>query len=164
MDHLETQRLHLRPLTFDDVPALTEGLFTDPQVTWDGQVYGEADAHALVEAKRRHLEEHGFGMLGVEDRASGELLGYAGVQHLEGGDELELGYYLRRSAWGRGLGTELARLLTDAAFRELGTDTIVAVVRPQNAASKHVLEKTGFRSDGLGHHYGEDVEVWRVRH
>ena len=62
MDHLATKRLRLRPLTFDDVPALTEGLFTDPQVTWDGQVYGEADAHALVEAKRRHLAEHGFGM------------------------------------------------------------------------------------------------------
>ena len=163
MRHLETDRLRLRPLTLDDVPALTEGLFSDPKVTWDGRVYGEADARALVEAKGRHLELHGFGMLGVEDKATGELIGYAGLQHLEGGDEIELGYYLRRSAWGRGFGTELARASIEAAFRDLGCDALVAVVRPQNAASKHVLGKAGFQFDGLGHHYGEDVEVWRLR-
>ena len=92
-----------------------------------------------------------------------ELIGFAGLQHLEGGDEIELGYDLRRSAWGRGFGTELARASIEAAFRDLGHDALVAVVRPQNAASRHVLGKAAFRFDGLGHHYGEDVEVWRPR-
>lgn len=160
IDEIVTERLRLRPLTLDDVPALYNGLFADPEVTWDGAVYTMAETASSVESKQRHLEEYGFGMLAVTDQDSGEVIGYAGLQHLEGGPEVELGYYLRRSAWGRGLGTEIARALIQTAFGELHLGRVVAVVRPENAASKRVLLKAGLRSAGYGRHYDEDVEVW----
>ena len=155
-----TERLRLRPLTLDDVPALYDGLFSDPEVTWDGAVYTLAETASSVESKLRHLEEYGFRMLAVTDQDTGEVIGYAGLQHLEGGPEVELGYYLRRSAWGCGRGTELARALVQTASGELALGRVVAVVRPENAASKRVLLKAGLRSAGYGRHYDEDVEVW----
>ncbi len=75
---------------------------------------------------------------------------------------MELGYYLGRPAWGRGLATELARALVADALDALGLKRIVAVVRPENAASRRVLAKAGLHPVGTGHHYGADVEVWAI--
>jgi len=81
---------------------------------------------------------------------------------LEDGPEVEIGYYLGRRAWGRGLATELAHALVDRAFGDLELRRLVAVVRPENEASKRVLAKAGLHPDGLEHHYGADVELWSM--
>jgi RimJ/RimL family protein N-acetyltransferase len=159
---LETPRLILRPLREDDAEALHTAVYGDPAVTWDGTAVTLEDTRAAVAAKVAHHAERGFGMLAVIDRADGSVLGFGGLQHLEGGPEVEVGYYLARRAWGRGLGTEIARAAVGWGFRMLGLERIVAVVRPGNAASKGVLAKAGLRFDHRAHHYGEDVEVWAV--
>jgi RimJ/RimL family protein N-acetyltransferase len=82
---------------------------------------------------------------------------------MEGGPEVEIGYYLGRRAGGRGLGPGLAHALVDRALDELELDRLVAVVRPENEASKRVLTKVGLHPEGRGRHYGADVEVWARR-
>jgi ribosomal-protein-alanine N-acetyltransferase len=152
----------LRPLRAGDAEALHAAVYADPEVTWDGGVHTLEEARDALAAKLAHYEEHGFGMLAVIDRADGSVLGYAGLQHMEGGPEVEVGYYLARRSWGRGLGTEIARASVEHGFGVLGLERIVAVVRPGNAASKGVLAKAGLRFDHRAHHYGEDVEVWVI--
>jgi len=120
------------------------------------------ESRAALEAKLRHVEEHGFGLLAVIDGGSGEFLGYAGLQHLEGGPEVEIAYYLGRAAWGRGLATEIARALVAHAFADLGLDRVVAVVRPENTASQRVLGKAGLRFEREARHYDADVQVWAL--
>ncbi len=159
---IETPRLRLRPLRPDDLRALHATVYGDPAVAWDGRAHTLEEAREALEAKLRHAEEHGFGALAVEDRAQGAFLGWAGLQHLEGGPEVELGYYLGRAAWGRGLATELARALVAHARETLGLARLVAVVRPENAASQGVLAKAGLRPVGRGRHYDADVQVWAV--
>jgi RimJ/RimL family protein N-acetyltransferase len=95
-----------------------------------------------------HQERHGFSKWGVRERASGELVGDCGIQLLEGGPDVELGFHLRRSVWGRGYATEAARACLDAAFAGLGLDEVIAIVAPGNAASVRVLEKIGMRPAG----------------
>jgi RimJ/RimL family protein N-acetyltransferase len=95
-----------------------------------------------------HQEGHGFSKWGVWERASGTLIGDCGIQLLEGGPDVELGFHLRRSAWGRGYATEAARACLDAAFTGLGLNEVVAIVAPGNAASARVLEKIGMRPAG----------------
>jgi RimJ/RimL family protein N-acetyltransferase len=92
------------------------------------------------------------------DRAGGELLGGCGLKpaldaRYAGGmaygpGEVELGYGLRRSSWGSGLATELARALVRKAFRALGAAWVVASVMVGNGASIRVLEKAGLRQVG----------------
>jgi ribosomal-protein-alanine N-acetyltransferase len=159
---IETTRLRLRALRPDDLQELHDVVFSDPAVTWDGSVGTLEDARRSLDAKMRHVEEHGFGMMAVVDRDDGALLGFAGLQHMESGPEVEIGYYLGRRAWGRGLATELAHALVERAFSELELHRLVAVVRPENEASKRVLAKAGLHFERLEHHYGADVELWSL--
>jgi [ribosomal protein S5]-alanine N-acetyltransferase len=159
---IETSRLRLRPLRPDDLQDLHDVVFSDPAVTWDGSTGTLEDTRRALDAKLRHFEEHGFGMMAVVDRGDGALLGYAGLQWLEDGPDVEIGYYLGRRAWGRGLATELAHALVERAFGDLELTRLVAVVRPENEASKRVLAKAGLHPEGLAHHYGADVELWSM--
>jgi ribosomal-protein-alanine N-acetyltransferase len=77
------------------------------------------------------------------------LIGDCGLQPLEHrGPEVELGYDLHPSAWGRGLATEAACEVVRQAFGPLGLEHIVAVVKPDHVASQRVLEKAGLRHTG----------------
>jgi RimJ/RimL family protein N-acetyltransferase len=75
-------------------------------------------------------------------------VGDCGIQLLEGGPDVELGFHLRRSAWGQGYATEAARSCLAAAFAGLGLDQVIAIVAPGNAASARVLEKIGMQRAG----------------
>ncbi len=57
----------------------------------------------------------------------------------------ELGYHLRRQYWGMGLAEEAGRAVVNFAFENLRAKALFAGHHPENAASKRVLEKLGFR-------------------
>ena len=59
--------------------------------------------------------------------------------------EVELGYRLRRSAWGKGYATEGSRALIDKGFAELGVQRVVASTMVVNAASRRVMENAGLK-------------------
>lgn len=59
--------------------------------------------------------------------------------------EAELGYRLRRSAWGKGYATEGARALIHKGFTELGVRRIYAQTMAVNRASRRVMEKCGLK-------------------
>ena len=81
-------------------------------------------------------------------------MGEAGLQYLEAGPDIELGYTLARAAWGRGYATEAARAVLRWGFAGLRLHRIVAVADPANAASLHVLEKLGMTRRGRRECYG----------
>ena len=58
-------------------------------------------------------------------------------------DEIELGYRLRKEAWGKGYGTEGSRALIRKGFTELGVRRVVASTYQDNLASQRVMEKAG---------------------
>ena len=71
--------------------------------------------------------------------------------------EVEVGYRLQKSAWGRGLATEGARALVRYGMFELGLDRVVGLTHPDNVPSKHVLMKSGLQPRGMGHYYDKDL-------
>ncbi len=60
-----------------------------------------------------------------------------------GRDEVELGYRLKRSAWGKGYATEGSRALIRKGFTELGVRRVFAQTMAVNTASRRVMEKAG---------------------
>jgi ribosomal-protein-alanine N-acetyltransferase len=151
---LLTPRLRLRPLVADDLDDLV-AVYTHPLVAaW----IGPHSRERVEEELHRHIgyqARYGWSFWAVEERATGRFIGDCGLQPLEGhGPEVELGYDLHPDAWGRGLGTEAARATVDAAFGPLGLDHLVAVVRPEHAASRRVLENAGLRETGELTAYG----------
>lgn len=63
--------------------------------------------------------------------------------------EVEVGYWLGEPYWGRGVATEVVRVLTERAFELPGVVRVFAGVHADNAASMRVLEKNGFEREGL---------------
>jgi RimJ/RimL family protein N-acetyltransferase len=63
-------------------------------------------------------------------------------------EEMELGYRLKRSAWGCGLATEGSRALLQAAFQEWHHDKVCARTLVSNRASQRVMQKIGLTFEG----------------
>jgi RimJ/RimL family protein N-acetyltransferase len=149
---LETDRLVLRRFTRDDVDALVE-LDSDPEVTHfitNGAATPreEVEDDILPRFLWYYATYPGYGFWAVTEKATGEFIGWF---HLRPNpdhpipDEPELGYRLRRAAWGRGYATEGSRALVDRAFAELGARRVFAETMAVNVASRRVMEKVGMR-------------------
>lgn len=80
----------------------------------------------------------------------GQLAGTGGLEIREGPFRCaELGYLLHPDYWGKGIATEAAQLLLRFAFDTLRLHRVEAVTRPDNIASRRVLEKLGMTEEGL---------------
>jgi RimJ/RimL family protein N-acetyltransferase len=143
---LTTPRLWLRPFGPADFDA-AHAVYADPEVMrWvgHGAHRSTAETRAALRGYADALAARGYGFVAVVERASGDLIGDAGLHPLGGrGPDIEVGYTLARSAWGRGYGTEAARALVEYAFAALDAPRVVAQVEPDNLPSRHVLEKLG---------------------
>ena len=89
-----------------------------------------------------------WGFWAVAERSTGDFMGWFHLRpHPDGGkaDEPELGYRLRRAAWGKGYATEGSRALVDKAFTDLGARRVFAETMTINGRSRRVMEKAGLR-------------------
>jgi RimJ/RimL family protein N-acetyltransferase len=151
---LTTERLVLRPPTLDDADVW-HAIYLDAEAVWYGAARSSFDGNReKLERQIAHHEEHGFGMCTVELLDTGKTVGAAGLQHLEGGPEIEVGYRFLREHWGNGYATESAAASIEFGFDDLGLDRIVAVALETNVPSRRVLEKCGLGEIGLTHVYG----------
>ena len=81
---------------------------------------------------------------------SGRLCGGVGLTKLEDPRQFELGYWVGRNSWGKGIATEAARGLIEATCESLRGASIVASYMQGNAGSANVLDKLGFKESGSG--------------
>ncbi len=118
--------------------------------------YTEDDAEKWVrvclEATLKQPHETNFALR----RSDGFLIGGAGLV-LNGGaaeHRAELGYWVSKDYRGRGLATAITRVMVRHAFQSLGLQRIEALTFSQNLISQRVLEKAGFKLEGLlqGYH------------
>lgn len=146
--YLRTDRLTLRQFTRDDVDHLLE-LDGDPDVR---RYLDMATAPSRLEVIERILPrflsfyEHscGFGYWAAEETGSGAFVGWFHFRpSATTTDEIELGYRLKPSVWGRGYATEGARALIRTGFEKPGVARVTATALAANAASIRVMEKAG---------------------
>jgi RimJ/RimL family protein N-acetyltransferase len=146
---LETERLVLRRFTEADLDNLFD-LDSNPEVmrflTGGKATPREAIRNETLPRILRYYERFaGLGFWAVIEKSTGDFLGWFEFRPPEGGgpDEVELGYRLRESAWGKGYATEGARALIRKGFTELGVRRVVAQAMAVNSASRRVMEKVG---------------------
>lgn len=163
-DSFLTERLRLRPFTTDDV-EVGFALWSDPDVgRFTGGVHtSRAETSALLAVHARNQSTYGFSLWAVEDRATGELLGEVGLQPLQGtGPEIEIGWAFAPQAWGHGYATEAGEAWLRRAFTAHDLEEVVAVIRPENAASHRVAGRLGMRPAGRRHVYGAEHDLYRI--
>ncbi len=125
----------------------------------DGRVWPREESADLFRRHLEHWEEHGFGTWIFRDPDTEAFVARAGLRAVDvgHGDEVELFYGVHSEMWGRGIATEVARAIIDAAFEDLDIDHLVAFTLPTNHASRKVLHKCGFTREG-------DIEWAGLRH
>ncbi len=146
---LETERLVLRRFAEDDADNLF-GLDSDPEVMrfltgGEPTPRGEIEDDVLPAFLRYYERFSGFGFWAAIEKGTGEFLGWFHFRPPEGDspDNVELGYRLRRCAWGKGYATEGSRALIRKGFAELGVRRVFAETMAVNHASRRVMEKSG---------------------
>ena len=75
---------------------------------------------------------------------------------------VEIGYYLKRTAWGNGYAAEAAQCILRFAFEDSPLEEVVAVTNPENWGSRRMLEKIGFLSTGIRRAYREDLPGFQI--
>ncbi len=161
---LETERLLIRPFTLDDLPRLIE-MRADPEVSkyLGGRQLQNADALAKrVEVYIDCTEKFGFGMSAMIWKETGELIGWSGLQPLDGTPEIEVGYGMIKDFWGKGIGYECAKAWLEFGFNEKGLERIVAVAYPENKISWRIMEKLGMHYEKTEEHYGAKCVFYAI--
>ena len=161
-DHilLETERLVLRRVTMADLDEMAR-LNSDREVMryiGNGAVWTRAQSETRI---RRILKVYeifpGLGLWIGEEKANRRFVGAFVLIYIPNTVEVEVGYRLSKSAWGRGFATEGARALVRYGITELGLDRVVGLTHPANDASKRVLMKAGLQTRGTGRYYDKQL-------
>jgi RimJ/RimL family protein N-acetyltransferase len=98
-----------------------------------------------IEAFDRHWTTHGFGDYAVVEKATGAIIGFAGLHTIANMPDVNLGYAFRKNHWRQGYGTEVCRALLHHGFHTLNFPEIIAVIWPENAASIALAVKLGMK-------------------
>lgn len=110
--------------------------------------YAESDAEFwLNRAMTQTLENDGVRNWSVRDQ-TGSLIGSIGFKGYVADQRAEVGYWLARSYWGRGLMPRILRRFSEYAFGDCGLRKLHARVIDGNAQSERVLQKAGFQKEG----------------
>lgn len=171
MFRLETERLVIREWEPGDREAF-RAMAQDPVVMRyinGGVPLSEEEIDATLARQGRNAEVHGFCMGALVEKASGEVIGVAGLQPLGTTGDLEIGWWLAPRVWGRGFATEAGAAAMNHVLGTLGRPRVVAIIDPPNEASKRVAARLGLRfvrqTNGveLGHRLPEIVVDLFVR-
>ncbi len=164
---LSTERLELVEWEPGDQQALRP-IATDPEVMRyiaEGIPWSDEQIREFVLRQMRHAAERGFclwKLLLREPHAAGRPAGLCGLQPLAGTEEIEIGWWLERELWGRGLATEAARAVLEFAWERAGLSRVVAIARAENRASRRIMEKLGMRYERDTVHRGFPVVLYSV--
>ncbi len=142
-------KVYLRPLEVADAAAVATW-FNDPEVRRFLRRYQPMSLYAEEEFLRKLAANETDVLLGVVVKETGQLIGTAGLHPEYRCRSAMFGIALgEKTAWDRGYGTEVTRLMVSHAFDTLNLNRVWLHVYEHNPRGRHVYEKVGFRTEGL---------------
>jgi RimJ/RimL family protein N-acetyltransferase len=147
---LETERLILDTWKSADWTAFRP-IATDTEVMryiTGGVPWSDERIQSFVQ---RQIETHrtlGFCRWKLLDKQTGNLIGFCGAGLWRDAADPEIGWWLARSCWGRGLATEAARPALRDVFKRVRLERVISAAMPDNTASRRIMERIGLAFDG----------------
>ena len=147
---VETERLRLEPWDRREHTAGLAAMNADPEVMRfvnAGGTFTRVESRVASDRLAEHWRTYGFGLWAVLEKASGRMVGFAGLAHplwLPGWERaVEVGWRLHRDVWGRGYATEAGRAGLDYGFGTLELAEIISLIHPDNRRSLAVAGRLG---------------------
>lgn len=142
----------LRPFTVADASRVKD-LAGDAEVSATvlniPHPYAEQMAVDWIGTHEPELAECGSVNFAITLSSTAVLIGAIGLSVSPRHDLAELGYWIGKSYWRNGYGTEAARAMVDYGFAQMHLNRIQADYLPRNAASGRIMEKVGMQEEGL---------------
>ncbi|AJD92641.1 hypothetical protein JMA_33240 [Jeotgalibacillus malaysiensis] len=149
---VDTERLHLTPLTKEHTQFVFDH-FSDPVVCrylLDEEVYTELEeAENFILFNAYHPKKNN-NRWAIVKKGSGDVIGTCGFHQWDRFNNIaEIGYDLTPAEWGKGYGIEAVAGMVEHGFQEMKLNRIEAYAAKGNAASMKLLERLGFKQEGL---------------
>jgi ribosomal-protein-alanine N-acetyltransferase len=144
---LETTRLILRPFQDEDIGRLAELMANRDFMRFSLGPCTREQTQTVLQKFLSWDQACLPSQFAVIFRSNNELIGYCGFLHwhIDGADEIEIGYRLDPDYWNRGLASEAAQAVRDHAFRDLTLPKVISLIHPDNVPSRRVAEKNGMK-------------------
>jgi ribosomal-protein-alanine N-acetyltransferase len=146
---VKTERLILEPWTSSDWQAFRP-IATDVEVMryiTGGIPWTDEQIQNFVNRQVILYSERGFCRWKLVEASTGELIGFCGPGIWRDAPDPEIGWWLARHCWGRGLATEAARTALHNALDRVRLERIISIAMPDNTASIGIMKKLGFEFD-----------------
>jgi len=160
---LETERLILRCPQESDLDGFAEMMADEEAMRFLGGAKPRAEAWRVMATLAGSFAIRGYGLFSVIDRVTAEWLGRIGPWFPHDWPGTEVGWGLKRSAWGQGYAAEAAAAAMDFAFDRLGWTEVIHTIAPANAPSIAVAKRMGsryLRPGRLPAPIDQDLDVW----
>ena len=154
--------IELRPLTPAARPGADEFLAAAREsgaalarwMPWYHAQYGVADVERWFDEAERMWRQRSAFPMAIFDAATGRLLGGVGLHDilLYGKREAEVGYWVRRTACGRGVAATAIRSMAAFGINELALVRVSMRIRLENRSSRRAAERAGARFEGVLRH------------
>ena len=148
-ESFQTSRLLLRKPRPADAPLIFAAYARDPEVVRYLTFLPHRELRESEEAVQRFIDNWATGKAFhwlIFQRESEQLIGAISARHDQG---INIGYALARSFWGKGFMSEAVTAVVDWAFSVAGVFRVWAVCDLENSASARLLERNGFREEGI---------------
>ncbi len=148
---IEGKRIRLRKLKKSDAPSIAQHA-RDREIsryTFIPHPYKLEDAQSFIRKTHQNFRRKLSYDFGIEFKEAGQIIGMISLMNVnKRSRNAEVGYWLGKKYWRRGLTEEALRLVLDFGFRKLRLMRIHAPVMQPNRASAKLLEKCGFQLEG----------------
>ena len=158
---IESERLVFRPFTEADIPSMSAFYADEATARHVGGVSTPDAVWRRVAAYLGHWHLRGYGLWALEEKATGQFVGYCGHYAPEGWPEPEIAYGLMAHAQGRGLATEAATRALRHAYEVLGWQTAISAIDEGNMASRRVAERLGASREATMRVMDFDAVIYR---
>ena len=157
-DQVRTERLVMRRWREADREPFA-ALNADPEtLRFFPATLDRAASDALIDRLEQRFDEQGYGLWALEIAATGEFIGFTGLNPMPdgvpGAGGMEAGWRLARHAWGHGYATEAARAALDVAFNGAGLPEIWSMTAVLNLPSQAVMRRIGLTEHSRFEHPG----------
>lgn len=149
MIYIETTRLRLRDWQEADFEPFSRMNADEEVMRYFPKTLSKEESDAFAQAIIAEIKEFGFGLYAVEVKETNEFIGFIGFHRATFESDftpcIEIGWRLKKEAWGRGYATEGAKACLQYGFEELGFGEIFSFTADINEPSKHVMRKIGLQ-------------------
>ncbi|MFD1738848.1 GNAT family N-acetyltransferase [Bacillus salitolerans] len=153
---LETDRLILRKIREEDADFLLEHFGNPEVVRYFGMspMKERESAIGFIDSFKDGFENNTVMRWAITDKETGKTMGTVGFHNISNSyRRCEVGYDLSPAFWGKGIMPEALAIVIDFLFENRQMNRVGATIVNHNAASSRVVEKLGFKNEGLLRHY-----------